>query len=224
LNPDGTFEVTKGIPSENPIPPIIKSNTLDIATLYLPPYVYNVKNIVVDMSKHKRYRMSDISLLEDRIQRVEEFTTLTALESKTENFTIKDAETGLDRFKCGFVVDNFSDHSYHDLNNPSFRTAIDTSTKTLRPTHYTTSLDLQLGSEVISGIGQTYYPNMDHSFVDDLGSIGIKKTGDLITLNYSEVQYYEQPYATKTESVTPFLVRYWSGSIELHPPIDSWGD
>lgn len=222
LNSDGTFEVTQGIPSDNPNPPPIKANTLDIATIYVPPYVYDVKNISVDMSKHKRYRMADISLLEDRIQRVEEFTTLTALESKTENFIIKDAETGLDRFKCGFLVDNFSNHQYHDINNPSFRAAIDTSTNTLRPTHYTTSIDLQLGSEVISGIGQTYYPNKDHSFVEDLGSLGIKKTGDLITLNYNEVQYFEQPYATKTESVTPFLVRYWSGSIELRPPIDSW--
>lgn len=222
LNSDGTFEVTQGIPSDNPVPPSIKANTLDIATVYIPPYVYDVKNINVEMAKHKRYRMEDISLLEDRIQRVEEFTTLTALESKTENFTIKDAETGLDRFKCGFFVDNFSNHDYHDLSNPSFRAAIDTSTNTLRPPHYTTSLDLQLGSEVISGVGQNYSPNADHSFVTDLGSLGIKKTGDLITLNYNEVLYFEQPYATKSESVTPFLVRYWTGSIELRPSIDSW--
>ena len=222
LNPDGTFEVSQGIPALSPIPPSVKSNTLDIATVFLPPYVYNVKDIFVDMSEHKRYRMSDISLLEKRIQRVEEFTVLTALEAKTESLTIKDAETGLDRFKSGFFVDNFSNHSNHDLNNPSFRTSIDQKTNSLQSTHYTTSLDLQLGSEVISGVGQTFYPNKDHSFVDDLGSLGVKKTGDLITLNYTELKYFEQPYATKTESVTPFLVRYWQGSIELNPPIDSW--
>lgn len=51
--------------------------------------------------------MSDISKLEDRIQRLEKYTTLTMLETKTENLVIKDAETGLDRFKCGFFVDNF---------------------------------------------------------------------------------------------------------------------
>ena len=224
MNSDGTFEVVQGNPSSTPFPPPLKDNSLDIATVFIPPYVFNVKNINVDMSKHKRYRMSDIALLENRIQRVEEFTTLSMLESKTENFTIKDAETGLDRFKCGFFVDNFSSHQYHDLLNPTFKSCIDTSTNTLRPLHYTTSLDLQLGSEAISGIGQTYNPNVDQSYVTDLGSPNIRKTGDLLTLNYNEVQYYEQPYATKTESVTPFLVKYWKGSITLNPPIDSWID
>lgn len=222
LNSDGTFEVSQGIPADEPIEPSIKQNTLDIATVLVPPYVYDVNSIEVDMSRHKRYRMQDIAILEDRIQRVEEFTTLSALESKTENFIIKDAETGLDRFKCGFFVDNFSGHEYHDLENPSYRAAIDTSTNTLRPPHYTTSLDLQLGSEAIAGIAQTYSPTSDHSYVTDLGSLGVKKTGDLITLNYEEILYFEQPYATKTESVTPFLVRYWTGSIELNPPLDSW--
>lgn len=224
LNQDGTFEVSQGLPAERPSPPAAKANVLDIATVFIPPYVYDVKNISVDMSVHKRYRMSDISLLEDRIQRVEQFTTLSMLESKTENFSIKDAATGLDRFKCGFFVDDFSTHQYHDFQNPYFRSAIDSDTKTLRPIHYTTSLDLQLGSEAISRIGQTYNPNADHSYISDLGSLNIRKTGDLITLNYNELLYYEQPYASTTENVTPFLVKYWLGSIELHPSIDSWID
>ena len=224
LNSDGTFEVVQGNPSSNPLSPPFKSNSLDIATVFIPPYVYNTKNINVDMSEHKRYRMSDIALLENRIQRVEKFTTLSMLESKTENFNIKDAETGLDRFKCGFFVDNFSSHEYHDLQNLAFKSCIDTSTNTLRPLHYTTCLDLQLGSEAISGVGQTYNPNIDQSYVSDLGSPNIRKTGDLLTLNYNEVLYFEQVYATKTESVTPFLVRYWTGSITLNPPMDSWID
>ena len=224
LNSDGTFEVVQGNPSSNPIPPLLKSNSLDIATVFIAPYVYDIKNINVDMSQHKRYRMEDVALLENRIQRIEKFTTLSMLESKTENFTIKDAETGLDRFKCGFFVDNFNSHEYHDLQNPAFKSCIDTSTNTLRPLHYTTSLDLQLGSEAISGVGQTYKPNVDQSYVSDLGSPNIRKTGDLLTLNYNEVLYFEQIYATKTESVTPFLVRYWTGLMTLNPPMDSWID
>ena len=224
LNQDGTFEVVSGKPDDYPIAAPFKDNALDIAVINLPPYLYNVKNAIVNMSQHKRYRMSDISLLEDRIQRVEEFTTLTALESKTENFNIKDAETGLDRFKCGFFVDDFKTHIYHDLQNPSFKSCIDKDRKHLRPLHYTTSLDLQLGSEVISGVGQTYSPNKDQSYVTDLGSPGVRKTGDLITLDYTEVVYDQQLLATKTESVTAFLVRYWSGYLTLNPPIDTWID
>jgi hypothetical protein len=224
LNPDGTFEVVQGAPSDNPQIPEFKTNSFDIAVLNIPPYVYDVKNILVNMSEHKRYRMDDISLLEDRISRVEEFTVLSTLESKTENFIIKDAETGLDRFKSGFFVDDFKNHAYHDLQNPNFKTAIDKDKKILRPLHYTTSLDLQLGSEAISGVGQTFDPNADQSFVSDLGSVGIKKTGDLITLDYDEVIFDQQLLATKTESVTAFLVRYWSGLLNLNPPLDTWTD
>jgi hypothetical protein len=224
LNQDGTFEVSQGSPQDNPLPPAIKSNALDIATIYLPPYVYDVQNVNVDMSKHKRYRMEDIALLENRIERVEKFTTLSMIESKTENFTIKDAETGLDRFKCGFFVDNFSSHDYHDLENPTFNAAIDTSTNTLRPIHYTTSLDLQLGSEVISGVANTFAPNKDHSFVTDLGSANVKKTGDLVTLNYTETSYIDQPNATKAESIFPFTSNYWNGTVDLYPSSDNWID
>lgn len=222
LNPNGIFEVIQGTPSDFPVPPSKRENCLDIAYVFIPPYVFDSKNISYKMSEYKRYRMSDIALLENRIDRVEKFTTLSMLESKTENFAIKDADTGLDRFKCGFFADNFSSHDYHDVSNPSFRSAIDKTTNTLRPSHYTTSLDLQLGSEAILGVGQNYSPNVSHSFVSDLGSLGVKKTGDLITLNYQEVLYLDQPYASKTESVTPFLVRFWLGLVELRPPIDTW--
>jgi hypothetical protein len=222
LKNDGVFEVVKGIPSLNPIAPQIKTNTLDVATIYLNPYLFSIKDSNVVITEHKRYRMADIALLEDRIKRVEEFSTLTALESKTEKFIIKDADTGLDRFKSGFFVDNFSSHVYHNINDPSFRTAIDTSTNTLRPTHYTTSIDLQLGTQAIAGVTQSFDPTVDQSYANDLGSVGVRKTGDLITLDYTIQKYDEQVYATKSESVTPFFVAYWEGSIQLNPPIDSW--
>ena len=222
LRPDGLFELIQGDPANIPTPPRNKTNTLDISTIYVPPFTYNTDNVAVDMSVHKRYRMSDISKLEDRIQRLEKYTTLSLLEEKTDKLTIKDAATGLDRFKCGFFVDNFTNHMYHDMSNPSFRSSIDTSKPALRPKNFTTNLDLELGSEAILGVGQTFNSNVDKSYVTDLGSPNIRKTGDLITLDYNEVVYYEQPYATKTESVTPFLVRYWQGLITLNPPSDSW--
>jgi len=226
LNQDGTFEVSKGIPDDKPDAPKLKSDLLDIATIYIPAYVFDTADVIVSMSKHKRYLMSDISLLEDRIQRVEEFTTLSALESKTANFTIKDADTGLDRFQCGFFADNFATNDYQDILNPSFRCSIDKSTSipSLRPLNYTTSLDLQLGSEIISGISTSYNPNADQSYVSDLGSSGIKKTGDLITLNYSERLFDQQLSATRSENITAFLVAYWKGTIELNPQIDNWFD
>jgi len=222
LNPNGQFEVSQGNPSDTPVPPPLKANALDIATVYIPPFVYNIPSVGIDMSTHKRYRMSDITLLERRVHRLEKYSTLNMLEQKTENFQIRDAETGLDRFKCGFFVDGFHNYDFQDTRNINFRSTVDKTTATLRPNHHTTMVDLQIGSQVIDGVSTVYDPTLDHSFVTDLGNVAIRKTGDLVTLSYNEVLYNEQPYATKTESVTPFLVRYWEGWIELHPPIDIW--
>jgi hypothetical protein len=222
LTSSGSFEIAKGIPNEVPSPPNTPSNSFEIATITIPPYLYNIKNVKVNLSQHKRYRMEDISLLEDRIDRIEKYTTLSLLESKTENYSIKDAVTGLDRFKCGFFVDDFSSHLYHNLENPLFRSCIDTTTNSLRPLHYTTSLDLQLGSEAISGFIDTFSSTADQSYPNSIGSEQVKKTGELITLNYSEVLYDSQTSASTTENVVPYLVGYWEGSIELRPSFDNW--
>ncbi|MDP6585628.1 MAG: DUF4815 domain-containing protein, partial [Anaerolineales bacterium] len=51
---------------------------------------------------------------------------------------------------------------------------------------------------------------------------GYQKTGDLITLPYTEVVMTEQPYATRAERVNPVLVSSWVGSVELSPSSDTW--
>ena len=56
---------------------------------------------------YKRFRMQDIKKLDDRIKNLEYYTTLSLLEKETANFFIPDNE-GLNRFKSGFFVDNFS--------------------------------------------------------------------------------------------------------------------
>jgi hypothetical protein len=219
---DGTFECVKGISSQNPVEPEDKSEALDIAVVYQQPYVFNTNNIVINTQDHKGYKMSDISSLEKRIEKLEKFTQLTLLESKIENLKLKDAVTGLDRFKCGYFVDDFSNEDNTDANNPSYRCSIDPVGKTLRPSHFTTSLDLELGAESIQGVASTFNANIDKSFVTDLGNPGVKRTGDLVTLDYSEVLYLEQLKASKSESVTPFLVKFWQGSVTLKPSELRW--
>ena len=51
--------------------------------------------------------MKDIKKLEDRIKNLEYYTTLSILETNTANQFIPDAN-GLNRFKSGFFVDNFT--------------------------------------------------------------------------------------------------------------------
>ena len=53
---------------------------------------------------------------------------------------------------------------------------------------------------------------------------GYQKTGDLITLPYTEVEMVNQPYASRIENVNPFNVIAWVGSIALDPASDIWKD
>ncbi len=46
----------------------------------------------------------------------------------------------------------------------------------------------------------------------------LKRSGQLITLDYDEVLYKFQPYATRVENVTSFpLLLFYRGTIELEP-------
>ena len=166
--------------------------------------------------------MSDIGRLERRLKNVEFYTQLSLLETDTASLVIDDAKTGLNRFKSGFFVDNFRSHHAQALGHPCYRAANDASRGELRPTHYTHGLDLLVGSEQVIGIGTTANPSADLTEVSDLQSNDLKRTGDIVTLNYTETEYIKQPFATRTENINPFAVITWIGNVELNPASDVW--
>ena len=201
LSKYGTFNLMKGIPSLTSKLPETLDYSLEVATLYLPPYVYNVNDIKVITNTHKRYTMKDISRLDDRISNVEYYTALSLLEADTQNLTITDPSTNLNRFKCGFFVDNFSSYNGGDITNQVYRASIDANDNILRPQSYTTYIDLDLNST---------------------NNINVKKVGDVVCLNYDNVIYSQNIFATRVENINPFNVISWIGNIQLKPSTDTW--
>jgi len=222
LTKDGNFVINTGVPSITPTLPNTLDSALEVATIYLPAYLYNVDDCNIVLSPHKRYTMKDISNIDDRVSNVEYYTSLSLLETDTKNLTIRDSQTNLNKFKCGFFVDNFKSLDGGDSQNLSFKSSIDLENETLRPQHYTTSIDLLLGSELVSGTGIVYNPDADPRYVNDLGSPNIKKVGDIVCLNYRDVEYVKNRFSSRVENVNPFNVINWLGSIALHPSSDSW--
>ena len=51
-----------------------------------------------------------------------------------------------------------------------------------------------------------------------------RKTGDIVTLDYQLREYFRNPYATRVESVTPFLITQYFGTVKLTPSSDLWVD
>ena len=201
LSKDGLFELVIGTPSENPEWPNVIDGALEIASVKLPAYLYDINDVSISLATYKRYQMSDIGRLENRIENLEFYTSLSLLEDKTLNMQITDVD-GLNRFKSGFFVDDFSD-TEHQLKKTIVKNSIDYKNGELRPSPYTTELDLKL----------------------DLNSAnGVTQTGRVLTLDYDNVEYVNQPFATRVENVTPYLVNYYSGTIDFLPSSDVWVD
>ena len=221
LDKDGIFTVKQGAPADVPSQPKGISGAMNIANVYHTPYSLNSDELRTEFINHKRYQMSDISKLEQRIKSLEYYTSLNQLESTTLNQFIPDAN-GLNRFRSGIFVDNFGSLDTQDLDIGA-KNSIDRREGILRPSHYTTAFNLQVGNTSIAGIGTTTAANQDSRFADLLGT-NVRRTGQMVTLNYSEQSWLRQPFATRSESVTPFLVQFWEGIITFDPTVDVWID
>ena len=176
-----------------------------LAEMFIPAYTFKSKDIVIKRQKNQRFTMKDIGRLQERIGNLEYYTHLSLLERDAESFEITDAN-GLNRFKAGFVVDAFQGHRLGDVKHPDYNVSIDQENNELRPPAKLKDVKLQEVATTDS----------------ERASSGYQKTGDLITLPYTEVVLNEQPYATRVERVTPVLTSHWLGHIELSPSGDEW--
>jgi len=202
---NGRFRVIEGVSAETPRPPKDLEGAMKLAQVDLPAYTFSPKDATVTRFKTQRFTMRDIGRLKDRLETVESLTALSLLERDAESFEIQD-QNGLNRFKSGFVVDNFSGHRVGDAANKDYRIAVDQENNELRPKCVLRSVDLI--ENVTTDSART--------------AAGYQKTGDLLTLPYTTPLLYYNPYATRLENVQPYLVSQWIGKITLTPAGDEW--
>jgi hypothetical protein len=205
MTSDGNILVNEGVGAEIPSEPKVPENTMKLATVVLPAYTFKPSDVRIVREKNQRFTMRDIGELERRIDNVEYYTALSLLERDAASFEITDAN-GLSRFKSGFVVDNFSGFKLSDTQHKDFECSIDMQKGHLRPKSITKGLFLE--ENISTDAART--------------SVGYQKTGDLITLPYTEEAHITQPYASRVEKVTPYLTHSWVGIISLSPDSDEW--
>lgn len=199
LTKDKYFRVITGESSDTPIPPPDDPNGMTLYVINIPAYTYDPKDISLRYIEHKRYTMRDIGKLERRIDNLEYYTSLSLLERETENLTIKDTN-GNDRFKNGFLVDNFSSHSVVDVLKSKY--SIDTYANILK-------------APVVKHNAKLEYSSANSTVTNRLSTF---------TVPYTIESIIEQPYASKTEKILAFNTFRWIGSIALSPSSDFWFD
>ena len=201
LTQDGKLKVVNGADSLNPKSTVDPSVGLLLGTVQLPPYLKSVFDAKVSFEDNRQYTMRDIGKLEQRLSSVEQYTTLSLLESNTVNLNVLD-EDGKNRFKNGFVVDNFRSTSVADTTNKNYSASIDLDQGCVRPIPY------------VNNVGFTFNTTSSTS----------TRTGDYVTIPYTEVVYASQPYASRVENVTPFQSFSYIGDMTLAPSKDIWYD
>lgn len=195
----GTLNVKGGNPSENPLAPSVPENSIPILGMYISEYTEKLSDIIARPYNNFRYRMSDISKIENRVKDLEYYTQLNSLETSILSYDIIDAETGINKFKSGYIVDNFATYNlvcdyFNRYNRCSFWEHI-----------------LSAPTEDYEGV----YKLLDTSS-------NYKNNNGLITLNYTENKFIEQPLSSRVENLNPFLVFSWEGSMTIEPPSDVW--
>jgi len=215
LDVAGKLNLVKGQPAKHPIPSANNNDSMLLADIILPPYLYNTRDAQITLADNRRYTMRDIGVLEDRIESLESVTTLSLLEVGTEALSIQDAY-GRDRFKSGFFVDSFANDNFIDLSQSSV--TVDADEKLIRPLVSRNSLDSLLLPST-----STIDEQLDYGTNYPLYDPNVQKTGESVTLKYDEVPWVSQSFATGQENVNPFhVVSFTSGTITLTPDSDSW--
>ena len=205
LTSDGEFKISSGTPAEEPDGPKPVENAMKLAEFTFPAYMLDIDDVKQSKENNKRYTMRDIGRLEQRIENVEYYTALNLLEAETQSLEVLDSN-GLNRFKSGFLVDNFKGHSTGDVQHPDYRNSMDMEEGELRPQYK------------MKGINLLEENTTDAQRTND----NYRKTGDMITLPYTDIVAVQQPYATRVENLNPVLNFTWTGICKLSPSGDEW--
>lgn len=214
LDRSGKFLVKSGNPDVKPATPDEPETGMVIYELDYTPYTALTTGVFARARNNKRYTMRDIGKLETRIKNLEYYTSLSLLEANTKDLSIKDAQ-GNDKFKNGFLVDNFSTFDACDLGSGDFRAALDRTSQIARPIIYEDNVGL---FEKI-----LLEPNTTQQAALRV-SAKYQKTGDIYTLPYTQVTMLEQTKASKTANINPYTVFTFVGALDISPWSDEWRD
>ena len=212
IDTDGKIKVKYGVPGLIANTPEDPADGLVLYDVQMLPYTEDYRKCILIMRDNRRYTMRDIGKIEERVKNLEYYTSLSLLESDTNNLVIKDA-LGQDKFKHGFMVDNFANESVSDTEHPDYTAALDKISGELKPRCFDNHIKLLETYSIPSYTGGTSREINNYTL-----------TGGLLTLNYTNVQYMEQPLASRLININPYQVQTFMGILKISPWTDTWRD
>lgn len=199
IKKNGEVAIKQGVPSDIPRIPNVAIDEVALDSIYVPAYTRYISDVKTTRLAIKRSTMKDISDLTDRVANLEEFSTLTAVENNLLSVEVIDAETGLSRFKTGYLVEDFSEpFTIADAANSEFKATV-----------YDNNMS-PMKDVVVCNFG-----------IDNT-STNYQLTNYCITLPYTERTLINQSTSSRVTNLNPFLMISWTGALDVYPSADHW--
>ena len=210
---DGNYRMIRGTSAINPYPPKDDDGdkSLTLFNIQIPPYTFESKEVQIKENLARRHTMKDIGRLAKRVENLEYYVSLNALEKAASEMDVTFAD-GTSRFKNGILVDNFTGHGVADVRkNLSavgkgiMRPQQETGPRGAYTLHMATPAELAHGEGIVT-----------------TGTRGTRP--EVVMLDYTVKPLITQPVATDAESVNPFDLQNFTGTLKLTPDNDRWMD
>lgn len=202
ITKDGTVQVLMGSQAGEPQFKPTPEGTLDLFKVTMNANTRNAEDLKVEPMKYKGYTMKDIAGIDAKLDQLEDYTRRRFDELDNLLDPLFDSEGNL-RISCGAQIDNCTDHSQTDVNHPDHRASLDPESNLIRPMVDENNIRL---------------------IVDNTLSTNVTKTGDVVSLSYTNEQWKQQQTASTAININPFGAVDNVGTLKLSPSSDEFRD
>ena len=168
------IKIIEGEPSTNPQLPQMPVSSMQIGTVDTPVYptlsvaegsFYKRPDLAskIKATQLRRYTMHDIKKIDDRVNNLEYYTSLNMLEKMTKDEVIPGrTDPTLNRFKNGFIVDNFASATTGNPLNAEYKAGFDTARNLLTPKWANFDIELKYNDGAsVNKFGDTIFPRFE---------------------------------------------------------------
>ena len=202
LGSDSVYRIIKGVPSDNPQPPSVSQEDMELYSVKYKPYVFDVsQDITTKYIENKRYSMREIGEIENSVDSVERDRFYEILFNDA---VARGAADSLGSpIEESVIVDDFSSQSFADVVNRDHNCSIDYRNRGLLPSFTTKGIGLQ-STSIPDGMTLSEGRNLYYSF--------------------SEINVLQGVTGTGTLEINPFGVTDFLGFMDIEPKTDFYYD
>lgn len=198
LTRDRQFQMLSGVPGLAPVLPPDQQGTMTLYTLAVPSYTFFASNVTSNYIQNRRYTMRDIGGLDNRIQQLEYYVSLSQLDQSALSTTVlyQNGTTAKEQF--GVVTDSFVDLSVVDTGNPDMLCYI------------------------ANGVMQPFQQIVPVEFQFTSATGPFSENDRTFTISYTEQAVIVQNTASDFTQIQPYAFGQFNGDVTLRPQTDIW--